>query len=153
MASKKRARVATSKASESVVSRLVAKFLRMPPVDELDPLICHFVDNIPADEPLRDLLSPVVGVYAWTAAVAADVMNPRTQPLVEHLISHPGSVYVVKDIEHSAQDSIWLAVADPDSTWLEATRRMPCRGLTQTFAVGEADFAQVITIQLSSCRN
>lgn len=139
------------KASDSVVSRMLAKLLGVPASDALDDVKTAAVDSLPADSPLRLLIVATHGLYPWVASVAADIMNEESTPLAEHLLSTPGSMYVVKDTTASGPESLWLAVADPWADMLAALQRMRCRGLFHTFKVGD-DLSMIIAVQLSSCR-
>lgn len=139
-----------TKASESVAARLLSKILGVPAADDIESVIGYYFDE-GANNHMEDLLRHCRGLYSWVADVAGDVMNPRTQPLTEYLMSMAGHAYIVKDSARSSEDSIWLAVADPDTEVWRALRKTRCRGLFHSFQVGD-EVSTVLAIQLSSCQ-
>ena len=139
------------KASESVVSRILAKLLYTEAADTVPEVIAGYVENSVASGPLHNLIRSTHGLYPWTTTVAADIMSLKTTPLVEHAVSMPGSVFVVKDTEQAGADSLWWVVADPSHDIMHAVHTTVCRGLFHTINVGH-DTSLVIAIQISSCQ-
>lgn len=138
------------KASESVVIRQLARLLGVSGGSYetvADVITAHADEN---SDPLVDFLSYVVTLYPWNCTAANDVMRPDVSALAEHLMSRPGQAFVVKDTAASGDDSIWVAIADPDSVVDNSLERMPCRGVMHTFRVSSSH-SKVIAIQLSSC--
>ena len=138
------------KASESVVSRMLAKMLGFTACDTLQEL----QDSLPQPNStyLASLVDSIHGLYPWVADVAADIMNSSSTPLAEHLMSLPGQPHVVKDKVAAGPESLWIAVADPPARIMDVIQhKMCCRGLFHTFKVGD-DLSMVVAIQLSSCQ-
>lgn len=141
-----------TKASESVVSRLLAKILRVPARDaESVEEVCTAYVDAGGNECLRRIMGEVYGLYPWVTNVATDVMADRLTPLTEHLLSMPGTVFVLKDSGLSADDSIWIAVGEPPADMLSDTARFQNRGLLRTFTDPDGDLGQVFAFQLNSC--
>lgn len=136
------------KASESVVSRMLAKALGVAPAETVAEVSAYYIDENPHTT-FADLLRGLTGLYAWTADVTSGVMQGSTSPLTEHLMSHPSSVFLVKDNVRTGADSLWLAVADPSKEVWVALQRNVCRGIFRTFTVG-GEHSTVVAIQLSS---
>jgi hypothetical protein len=140
-----------TKASESVVARMMARMLGVPVSDSLDAVCMAYVDE-GTNRGLTALLQIVHGLYPWVTDVARDVMTPKTTPLTEHIMSMPGFAFVVKDSAFSGDDSLWLVVGDSSLCERDSLRNLEHRGLTHTFRLPDGDLAHVIAIQLNSCR-
>ena len=138
-----------TKASESVVSRMLAKVLGVPQCDTVEGVCISYTEG--TDVPLVDLTNKIVGLYSWNCSVAREIMSPETSPLVEHLISRPGQAFVVKDTDRQGADSLWVAIADPPYEFDSVLSSIQCRGLLHTFKVGD-EYSRVIAIQINSCR-
>jgi hypothetical protein len=154
----RRAAPSPVKASESVISRMLAKMVGVPAVETIQELHASMQEALEQQDgqvvnplPMRELLRRAHGIYPWVASVASDIMLHPSSPLTEHLLAIPGELHVVKDREMSGSESLWLAVADPDADVMQAVQSMVCRGLLHTFRVGE-ELSTVIAIQLSSCQ-
>jgi len=142
--------VTPTKASESLVCGMLAKLLGLPACHDLASvqLACADADRI---DPLLDLVSSADSLYAWQVDIAADVMNPGTTPLTEHLMSTPGQLYLVRDTVRPAADSLWLATADINQDVASLVAQLPHRGLIHSFRVA-GEISQVLAIQITSCR-
>ena len=143
------------KASEAVISRMLAKMLGLSPVETIATLHEAMQEALEQDDrpahPASYLLRRAHGIYPWVASVASDIMKEPSTPLAEHMLALPGALHVVKDSEMSGSESLWLAVSDPDADVMQAIFSMVCRGLFHTFRIGE-EHSTVIAIQLASCQ-
>lgn len=139
------------KASETVVSRMLAKMLGVPAFENLQEVCDAFCESGPTDAMLSVMISRVHGVYPWMSDVATEVMSTGSTPLAEHLLSMPGTLYVAKDSIRAGPDSIWLVVADPPQEITFAIQRMECRGLFHTFKIGNVR-SMLLAVQLASCK-
>ena len=149
MARKRNNPPAPTKASESVVSRMLAKVLGAQQCDTVEEVCVSYADGV--DNPIVDMTNKIVGLYPWTCSVAREIMSPATSPLVEHLITRPGQAFVVKDTDRQGADSLWVAIADAPRDFDEVLERVVNRGLFHTFSVG-GGFSKVTAIQINSCR-
>tara|TARA_R110002110_G_scaffold8326_9_gene41899 strand:- start:196 stop:645 length:450 start_codon:yes stop_codon:yes gene_type:complete len=146
----KRKEATPTKASESMICRMVAKFLRIPQVESLEELRlgCQDADRL---DPILDFVGDVDGLYAWNVDVAASIMGEKTTPLTEHLVSMPNRLYLVRDTVRPLIDSMWLASADLHPSREGPLNSLAFRGLMHSFSVA-GEVSLVTAIQLSSCR-
>lgn len=141
-----------TKASESVVTRMLARLLGVRQMNTLEEVVVGYMEQT-VNEEMRMLVRSIDSVYPWVTPVASDVMASKTTPLTETVISAPGSVLLVKDAERSGKDALWLVGSDLCPALEDTFRRMAVRGIFHTFPVGDAgDYAKVTAIQLSSCK-
>lgn len=149
--SKKHIQSATA-ASESVVSRLLSKILRVSPQDTLEA-VSDVYDQYPcAQSTHRELIMQCATsrLYPWVVDVVGQVMSERPTPLVEDVVSLSGVPHLVKDTQRTSEDSLWLVVADPAINLQCAFKQTPCHGLIKTRRIG-AECVTIFAIQLSSC--
>lgn len=139
-----------TKASESVVSRMLAKILGVPVNDDLATVLTAYYDE-GRNEELRLFLEDA-GLYPWITNVAQDIMSSRTSALTEHLVSFPTASFIVKDSAFAGNDSLWIAFADTPGGYTQALSALEHRGLTRTLRLPDGDLSHIIAIQLSSCR-
>jgi hypothetical protein len=139
------------KASESVVSRLLAKTLGENSYDTVEEVVGNFYLSGP-NYGIRKLLAKFGGLYPWVTNVARDVMSESFTPLTEHLMFVPSATFLVKDSERSGADSLWLAAADIATDSHAALQDTEHRGLTRAFRLPNGDISHVIAIQLTSFR-
>jgi len=146
----KRKEPTPTKASDSLVCKLLSKLIGLPACSDLESVhhACADADRI---DPLLDLIQETDALYAWQVNIAADVMSDKTTPLTEHLMSTPGRLHIVRDTVRGAADSSWLAVADVTPTTEALIRQLPHRGLIHSYRVA-GEISQVLAIQISSCR-
>jgi hypothetical protein len=138
------------KASESVVARMLAKLLGVNPSDDVREVCGEYLSGVSTPE-LSSFIRAVHGLYPWIADVARDVMSDKTTPFTEHIMSYPGSAFIVKDSARSGADSLWLVIGDPSLHLVGELSNMEHRGLTRTFRL-ENDLCHIVAIQLNSCR-
>lgn len=137
------------KAPESVVSRLLAKTLKVAASDSPTEVVDAYLHS--GENPLlRSLLSRFSGVYTWATDVANDVMRPDMSPLATDALSMPGYASVAKDKTMSGSDSLWLVVGSPSDGDLSLLRKVQHRGLMHSFRLPDGEVDMVFAIQLSS---
>jgi len=129
---------------------MLSKHLRIAQCDTLAEfgLACIQADRI---DPVLDLMQEIDDLYAWSTNVASDIMNEKTTPLTEHLISLPGRLHLIRDTERSSVDSLWIAAADLPSERGRLMDALSFRGLIHNFRVG-AEKSLIMAIQISSCQ-
>ena len=139
------------KANEQEVLRLTGRLLCVSKAEDLDEL----VEYAEMSGLVNTWMMEARYIYAWrvdiTRAIMEDVKKEGVNDLVSTLASMPGVVHVVQDKIRSADSSIWLAVADPDRSLINAMTEYKCRGFFRTIEIGQATI-NLIAIQLKpSC--
>lgn len=150
MASRKN--ITPVKASESVISRMLARALYVPVASTIIEVCTSYADE-GRNMVLKGILRDVHGLYPWVVPnVAKEVMGESLTPMTTHLLSMPGSVFILKDNNFSGADSLWVAMGDPPVTRMCELLNFQHRGLIHTGTLPNDELATIFAFQLTSCR-